>query len=198
MENAYQIFKDTYPFLKETDIDQLRAKSKVLILKKKEYWQKGPLNFNLAFIVDGAVRAFFIDEKGNEISSIIRTAQQTIITPGTAHFEALNPAQSTKQAYYAQAVIESRLIEIPASVFLSLCQENERIFQLFLINISSHIGALLMRVENLITLNPEDRVKFLVEQKQHLLDNIPHKYLADYVGITSVSLSRILKRLTKD
>ena len=48
---------------------------------------------------------------------------------------------------------------------------------------------------NRITRNPEDRYRMLVSTEPHLFDVVPHHYIASYLGITPVSLSRIRKKL---
>lgn len=50
---------------------------------------------------------------------------------------------------------------------------------------------------NRIMKNPQDRWQLLMEQSPQLFDLIPHHYIASYLGITPVSLSRIRKRAEK-
>ncbi|MBX2875206.1 MAG: hypothetical protein KTR30_24020, partial [Saprospiraceae bacterium] len=90
------------------------------------------------------------------------------------------------------------LIEIRLSSLLGLCQEHPQVFQFFFFNIADHLNAMLERVENLISLKPEERVQYLINHKKELLASIPQKYLADYIGITPVSLSRLLKKINGD
>lgn len=42
--------------------------------------------------------------------------------------------------------------------------------------------------------NPEQRYKELIEEHPHIIQRIPQHYIASYLGITSVSLSRIRNR----
>lgn len=51
---------------------------------------------------------------------------------------------------------------------------------------------------NSIMNNPEDRYRLLVEENPRLFDVVPHHYIASYLGMTPVSLSRIRKRTRKD
>ncbi|NEQ44460.1 MAG: Crp/Fnr family transcriptional regulator [Leptolyngbya sp. SIOISBB] len=48
---------------------------------------------------------------------------------------------------------------------------------------------------NRIMTNPEERFRLLMEQSPQLFQLIPHHYIASYLGITPVSLSRIRKRV---
>lgn len=60
--------------------------------------------------------------------------------------------------------------------------------------------ALFIRKSNrelsLLTESPEQRYLKLFEEKPHLLQQIPLKYLASYIGITPQALSRIRRRIS--
>jgi hypothetical protein len=51
------------------------------------------------------------------------------------------------------------------------------------------------RVISFVTQTPEERYLQLLEQQPKLMQLIPQHYLANYLGITAVSLSRIRKRI---
>lgn len=52
------------------------------------------------------------------------------------------------------------------------------------------------RMAGLLTMSPEERyLELLHGNKQKILERIPQHYIANYLGITPVSLSRIRKRL---
>jgi CRP-like cAMP-binding protein len=53
------------------------------------------------------------------------------------------------------------------------------------------------RVISLITQSAEDRYLNLIKNKPMLLQRIPLKYLASYLGITPVSLSRLRNKISK-
>ena len=51
------------------------------------------------------------------------------------------------------------------------------------------------RVVSFVTQTPEERYRLLLENGQELLQKIPQHYVANYLGVTPVSLSRIRKRI---
>lgn len=51
------------------------------------------------------------------------------------------------------------------------------------------------RVASFITQTPEERYRLLLQSGADLLQRIPQHYIANYLGITAVSLSRIRKRI---
>ncbi|HEY0356729.1 MAG TPA: Crp/Fnr family transcriptional regulator, partial [Flavisolibacter sp.] len=54
------------------------------------------------------------------------------------------------------------------------------------------------RMTGLLMLSPEERYRQLLQSnKQKILERIPQQYIASYLGITPVSLSRIRNRFQK-
>ncbi|MEM1375400.1 MAG: Crp/Fnr family transcriptional regulator [Pseudomonadota bacterium] len=51
---------------------------------------------------------------------------------------------------------------------------------------------------NRIAQSPEDRYKSLLAQDPRLVDAVPQRYIASYLGVTPVSLSRIKQKLKRN
>lgn len=51
------------------------------------------------------------------------------------------------------------------------------------------------RLEAFVLLSPEERYREIITSNPSLINRVPDKYLANIIGITPVSLSRIRKRL---
>jgi CRP-like cAMP-binding protein len=54
------------------------------------------------------------------------------------------------------------------------------------------------RLESFVRDSPEDRYLELINSKQELVSRIPDKYIASYIGVTPVTLSRIRSRLHRE
>ena len=52
------------------------------------------------------------------------------------------------------------------------------------------------RIEEFTQSSPEERYQRILREQPELIDRAPLKYLASYLGITPVSLSRIRKRIS--
>ena len=63
--------------------------------------------------------------------------------------------------------------------------------------IETSLVAAIERIEDFTKKSPEERYKRLLDSHGFLIERAPLKYLASYLGITAVSLSRIRKRLTQ-
>ena len=53
------------------------------------------------------------------------------------------------------------------------------------------------RVRFFTLLTPEERYIKMLEESPKLVQRVPQKYLASYIGVTTVSLSRIRKRVSE-
>ncbi|MCL8538450.1 Crp/Fnr family transcriptional regulator [Chryseobacterium gallinarum] len=62
--------------------------------------------------------------------------------------------------------------------------------------LSRKLNAAMKREMLLLKNTPQDLYEYLLKNKPHYIQNIPLKYLASYIGITPISLSRIRKRIT--
>lgn len=62
--------------------------------------------------------------------------------------------------------------------------------------LSRKLNAAMKREMLLLKNTPQDLYEYLLAHKPHYIQNIPLKYLASYIGITPISLSRIRKRLS--
>jgi len=61
--------------------------------------------------------------------------------------------------------------------------------------LSRKLNAAMKREMLLLKNTPQDLYEYLLRNKPHYIQNIPLKYLASYIGITPISLSRIRKRI---
>jgi CRP-like cAMP-binding protein len=53
------------------------------------------------------------------------------------------------------------------------------------------------RIDTFVLMSPEERYLAYVDQNPEIVNRVPDKYIANVLGITPVSLSRIRKRVAK-
>jgi CRP-like cAMP-binding protein len=158
--------------------EEIPAKSILLkegeIAKKIYFIEKGC--FRLSFNNDGKdiTFQFFFEGEGISSAESFRYNQSSLYS-----IESLEPSvvHSLTKTDYFKIVESSRLIkeDIEEQTFQRLLYI-EKLF--------------LSRIKN----SPEQRYKELVMQYPQILQRVPQHYIASYLGITSVSLSRIRNR----
>jgi CRP-like cAMP-binding protein len=97
-----------------------------------------------------------------------------------------------------EALSDTRLIVFPFSVLKKLFTESMA-WNSFGRVLSEYLGlGLEDRMVGLLTLSPEERyIELLSSNKKKILERIPQHLIANYLGITPVSLSRIRNRVNK-
>ena len=187
-------FKHIFPFLNElssSDVFDFLKQVQVAQLKPGEiFLEQGSQKNNLYFITKGLIRSYYINEKGEEITNRLRYENQII-----ASYEILFFNQASR--FNFQALEPTELLVIHFNELRTIIEQNSKLDsgrRYFMMNILSES---LAAIDDFILLNPEKRyIKFVLEHP-NLLSRVPLKYIANVLGITPVSLSRIRKRITK-
>lgn len=182
------IFKHTYPFLTDADIEALFTIGHYQLLKNKakiiKAGQSPPFIF---FILKGMVRGYFINQKGEEKNVFLRPEHTISGAPDT-----LFNRQATK--YTFETILETHLLFFPSEKLQQLMTTHPNISKLYIAGLQENIQTLIFRVELLIDKLPEERYEELLKRSPQFFQKAFNKHIANYLGITAVSLSRIIKR----
>ena len=185
------ILKDTYPF---SILDDFHFSQLISYAQTKKYEKntilisQGDIANNIIFLKSGIVSSVY--EKGSKkfirdfyFEPLIFTDQASFVKRKPARFSIVSVTDITCELISFND-LETAYDEIPylRKVAYELLMKG-------FINISN-------RLESLLTLNPEQRYLELLNQNPKLIQNIPLKLIASYLGITDVALSRIRKRLS--
>lgn len=150
--------------------------------------EKGKTNRKEYFIFEGICRSVLYNPNGEEVT-IAFFADNTVLSPHTA--------RSLKgiSIYYFRALTDMKLATIYADKFESLMIQNLEIRNL---GYTIMIRELSQKVEKEIAMASMTAKERLVifRKKYPLFENlIPHTYIASYLGITNISLSRLRREL---
>lgn len=143
------------------------------------------------FIKKGLVRSYVVDEDANEITFQIYAEYQVFTNVKAVLFN-----EPSKFNY--QALERTKVYAIEYNVFLELTSQNAELLELN----RSYFGKKItqrafQRVESFVFLSPEERYQQFVKDNPKLIHRVPDKYIANVLGITPVSLSRIRSRISK-
>jgi CRP-like cAMP-binding protein len=151
---------------------------------------EGEVATTLFFVVRGCLRTFFIKEDGKEI-----TAQFFVEGQMVASFESATTGMPSRS--YIEAIEDSIVGSIPLKTLeeiASKCTAMREGYSRFLMK---RLVYYMDRCSSYILDNPEKRYLSLLEESPELVTRLPKQYIASYLGITPVSLSRIRSRLKK-
>jgi len=187
--DIFTALTELLPNLNENDIEDFLSITTYKNVNKNVIIQKSGIQTKKIFLIlKGTVRGYIIDEKGVEITILIRSNGIFVADTGTLFTD-------KPQKMIFKSIDESHILSFNYKDFESLANKNPRIMQLHLTALKEAITRLFYRVESLTTMTHEERYKDIVALNPNFLKATNAKYLANYLGITPQSLSRIMKRI---
>jgi len=191
MRISNHLLQELFPFLDESNLIVLERISKELTFQNKETIRALDQRADyIYFITSGMMRGYIIDNKGDEKNIMLRPAHTFCIAP-----EVLQGA--TKSRYIFESIGDTTIIRYPYTDFEALAQTQLPIAQLYIRGLKEGIATFFFRLENLSTKTPEERYDEMLERFPQFLEKAYNKHIANFLGITPNSLSRIIKRKKK-
>lgn len=173
----------------EENISLLSDIFKLRILKKDAFFlQEGENSTEIGFIISGIFRSYYVDKIGNDITKYF-------YTEGGILFSYAAYLSQKESMYYIQALEDSEILVAKISDFERIIEGN---YQLLLFYKKMIDRVLVIKEEHASSfklLNSIERYKQFLATYPDLEKRIKQYYLASYLGITPVSLSRIRKKL---
>ncbi len=161
------------------------------LAKGELFASAGRKSNTVAFVLEGNLRQFYPQEDGEAKTTYfyfenhLMSSYISCITgqPSALSIEALTPCRLLLFRYDALQQLYKQSMQ----------------WQLFGRLVAEWLAiGLEERMVDLLTLSPEQRYERLLQSNKHkIIERIPQHYIANYLGITPVSLSRIRNRLNK-
>lgn len=172
----------------ETLIRQLEGLGKIRNIAKGTHWSivNGKCA-ELGMLINGLFRYYYITPDGKEQTDCIAWQPGHTVAPLTldadlapVHIMALEDSQVF---VLPSDAVQQMIAEIPAA--------KEAVFQLTQMSLQEHY-----RIQKaLLQYNAEQRYQWFLSNYPGLIDRVPLMYVASFLGITPVSLSRLRHKL---
>lgn len=176
--------------LTEKDIDLIESSFKKFKVHKGECLiKKDELERYMYIVEDGIFRYYTCNEIHQE-DTFGFVVKDECLNPGCILTD------DTRSLFNIQALCESIVWGVHRDVLFNICEESMAINSIKRILVEYFAKKQSKRLL-LFKLPPKDRYLYLLENEKDLVQQIPLKYLASYIGIASPSLSRIRNRLIK-
>jgi len=142
----------------------------------------------LYFIREGIQRVYYLDDQEREA---------TLVFTYPPSFGGVLDAMMLKQPskYYYEALTASEFLRIPTTALFGLMQEHPNIETMIRKGITRALSGLLERLVELQSFSSEEKFKKLLQRSPHILQLVPHKYLANYLGIDASNFSKLLNSI---
>ena len=167
------------------EISQLKNYSKGNIV-----FYEGDKPNKLKLLLDGIIKVYKVDPKGNEV--VMNFFQAQTLIAETAHMQKIN--------YPATAMCETdcQLLEIDYELFEKDFLRNPDISFKIIESLSKKVKALQNVITTNLTMDTFSRVcKFIYENQNHI-DELSHRKIAAILNITPETLSRNIATLKKE
>ena len=185
------IFKHLEEKVKFTEIEKELIKTffKPKKLKKRQFLVvEGHVCKYMAFVEKGLLKAYNIDEKGNEHVNQFApegwwTSDMNSFFSGEISFYSISAMEDSEVLLITNEDFENLTLQVPIM---------DRYFRLLFQN------SLIKKERRLIsshTHNAEEKYKHILENNPDLIKRVPQNLLASYLGLSAETLSRLKKNL---
>lgn len=176
-------FRKIQSISKESEQAITELATLVSVKKNQDLQPIGVTCRTIYFVQKGLARIYYYKD-GNEITEYFAFENDIIIRA-----ESLFTQTPSKKAI--QAVEDTVFIGIPSTQLLDLYDTFPDIERLFRKIIESAYVDTVNRIESIQFHSAEERYNQLISKNPAMIQRIPLKHIASYLGITQVSLSRI-------
>ena len=159
-------------------------------LRKKQYLLKeGDVCKHIAFIEKGALRAYSVDENGNE--HIMQFGLEGWVISDLYSFLTGEPAN-----YNIDAIEVAEVILISKSANDELLQKLPKYETFTRLNITGAYLAMQRRLTSIISSTLEERYATFIALYPNIVQRVPQHMIASYMGLTPETLSRVRRRIS--
>ncbi len=166
----------------------LAAWTPITAKRKEMLTQAGETEKYLYFIQEGLQRMYYLDQEGRE---------------ATLMFSYAPSFGGVIDSYFHQQPSRYFYESLTPSVMLKLSvQDNDRLLskypaieKLMRIGLSGALSGVMERMVEIQVFSSEEKFRALLKRSPHILQLVPHKYLANYLGIDATNFSKLLNRV---
>lgn len=142
----------------------------------------------LYFVADGVQRIYHTDDQGREATIVFTYAPSfggvmdalLLQQPSRYHYETLTP---------------STFIRAPFRDVAALMETRPDIERVIRLGVTQALSGVLERLVELQCFSAEERFRALLRRSPHMLQLVPHKYLANYLGIDATNFSKLINTI---
>lgn len=179
-----QFFQQIYPLKDESIAAILSILSQESFAKKDFLVRQGDTSTKLYFVYSGCVREFFEDANANEVNTWFGFENSIAIS--TYSFFSQKPSLT-----HIQAIEDLKTIVIKYEDLQRLFDQFHDIERLGRLIVEQYLVQIEEIKVILQTLSARERYEYIITNKPEIIQRIPLKYLASFLGIQLETLSRV-------
>jgi len=150
--------------------------------------REGEMKKEIYFIRKGLVRSYYINEKGDEKTTSIVSENHFFSDPDATLFN--RPSQ-----FFYETLEPTDVFYMNSERLDNIISQNSKLEVNRKIIMEYILRKTRQHVHSFILHTPEERYIGFVKSNPNIIKRVPEKYIANILGITPVSLSRIKRRI---
>ncbi|WP_245729271.1 Crp/Fnr family transcriptional regulator [Niabella drilacis] len=152
--------------------------------------EEGQIAHEVFFILKGATRQYFLNGEGQERTCNFSMEQEFI-----TDLESFS--RKSRAASSIAALEPTSCMVITCTDLVTALGKSPATAEFFRAVVENVAAENIRRTKALLSLSPEKQFNDLLRDKPLLLQRVPQRYIAQYLGIAPESLSRIRKRMMR-
>lgn len=144
----------------------------------------------IGFLVSGALRTFTLDEEGHEQTDCLQVVPGSIV--------ATNPDFKLPSPATVAAIARTELLAVDAMLIQQLVEtdpEAEKFYTACLLNVYEESRAIRHVMRNM---DARERFRWFTREYPEVVGSVPDHYIASFLGISPVTLSRVRTAMRAD
>lgn len=153
--------------------------------RKEQITVAGDKERYLYFVLEGVQRIYYFDEQDREA---------TIIFTYAPSFGGVVDAMllGTNSRYNYEALSGSEFLRAPFSELRNLMMKHPSINEMVNKAVVMALAGVLERLVELQSYSSAEKFRVLLKRSPHILQLVPHKYIANYLGIDPTNFSKLI------
>lgn len=172
----------------QKEFDLFASLFRPFVAKRKEILTKaGSPERHLYFVTSGVQRVFYQDS--DREATLVFTYAPSFAGVLDAMLEQRNAS------YNFETLSNSSFLRAPYTAINQLSLEVPAVEALMKKALHATLRGLLLRMTELQCFSAEERFRAMLTRSPHILQHVPHKYLANYLGIDASNFSKFINRI---
>jgi CRP-like cAMP-binding protein len=182
LKNAVEYFK---PFTPEAATDFYHIWAEHRVKRKEIITSAGEIEKYLYFVTDGVQRIVYQDDQNRESTLVFSYAPSFGGVVDSFFLQ-------KRSANYFEALTPSVFLRAPFEAVNQCMQKHHCVSEALRLGVMQAFSGLLERMVELQCFTSEEKFRQLLKRSPHILTLVPHKYLANYLGIDPTNFSKLI------
>ncbi len=195
MESGSKVYRglfeniEKYVSLSKEEKERIQAIIQISRIKKRQFIdQPGFVSGYRNYIVEGSFRSYFIDEDGKDHT--VQIAMEDWFVSDFYSYITQTPA-----TLFVEALEDSLILQMAYDEIEGLCKDMHPLSEYFRISTERAFAFSRKRALSNLSMSAEERYLDLLDRYPTIIQRVPQKVVASYLGITPEFMSKIRSRL---